>query len=103
MQVSVGLHFSNATVLYNDSLGRGAQSATAGRVLEVVIRWAYIHRLDFAVTALSQVCQPAVCHACELLLWCTIGRVPKCLHVAAIADVLQTTCLSAICMQLGSR
>jgi hypothetical protein len=103
MQVSVGLHVSNATVLYNDSLGRGAQSATAGRVLEVVIRWAYIHRLDFAVTALSQVCQPAVCHACELLLWCTIGRVPKWLHVAAIADVLQTTCLSAICMQLGSR
>ena len=63
VQVSVGLDFAAATVLYNDSLGRGTQSATAGSVLEVVIQWACLNRPDFALTAMSQVRCHSLLHA----------------------------------------
>lgn len=56
MQVAVGVMVRDAIVLYNDSLAQEQDSKTAGLVLDVIVRWAFEQRPDFAVMALSRVC-----------------------------------------------
>lgn len=56
VQMAAGVHMQSGLVLYNDSLGRKRLCKQAGRILDVLLRWACDVRADFGMQAMQQVC-----------------------------------------------